>query len=57
MIIRQAERDRIMIVCERLEDGSRFIHYTSTSVEALRILRALGAGHYRPLYLIRVKEH
>lgn len=56
MILKQAERDRIMIVCERLEDGSRFMHYTATTVEALRMLRALGVGFYRPLYLVRVKQ-
>lgn len=56
MILKKAEPPRAMIICERMEDGSRFTHYTSTSLEALRLLRSTSGGHYRPLYLVRIYE-
>jgi hypothetical protein len=53
MILKQAERQTIVVVCER-RDGSRFNHFTMTSKEAVRLLRNTSPGFYRPLYLIRV---
>jgi hypothetical protein len=54
-ILKDAERQNVMIVCERREDGSRFVHYTTASQEALRLLKTTSPDHYRPLYLIRVR--
>lgn len=53
MILKQAERQTIIVVCER-SDGSRFNHFTMTSREAVRLLKNTSPGHYRPLYLIRI---
>ena len=57
MILKAAEQQNVMIICERKYDGSRFTHYTSSWREALRLLRDTSPNHYRPLYLIRVKRH
>ena len=54
MILKDAEPKSTWIVCER-RDGSRFNHYTSTTREAIRLLRTTSPNHYRPLYLVRVK--
>ena len=54
MILKDAERPLVMIVCER-RDGTRFNHFTSTSIEAIRLLRTTSPDFYRPLYLVRVK--
>ena len=56
MILKDAERQNLMIVCERKLDGSRFNHFTTTSREAIRLLRNTSPGFYKPLYLVRVKE-
>jgi len=57
MILRDITLPKAMVICERLEDGSRFTEYTSTSVEAVRLLRSTSPAYYRPLYLIRIKPH
>jgi hypothetical protein len=55
MILKDAERAKCVIVCQRA-DGTRFQHFTNTSKEAIRLLKNTPPGHYRPLYLLRVKE-
>jgi hypothetical protein len=55
MILKDAERQTVMIVCERKCDGSRFHHWTMTSKEAVRLLRNTSPDFYRPLYLVRIR--
>jgi hypothetical protein len=57
VILKQAEQQNIIIVCERKADGSRFNHLTASSKEAIRLLRNTSPDFYRPLYLIRIKPH
>jgi hypothetical protein len=54
MILKDAERQTIIVICERAYDGSRFTHYTATSKEAVRLLKTTSPDFYRPLYLVRV---
>lgn len=55
MILKSFERPSYLIVCERLEDKSRFFEATLTPDEALRLLLRTSPKYYRPLYLIRIK--
>ncbi len=55
MILKDRERQTYMIVCERLRDQSRFVEYTTTPREAVRLLRNTSPEHYRPLYIVRLK--
>lgn len=55
VILKDRERQTYMIVCERLRDQSRFVEYTTTPREAVRLLRNTSPKHYRPLYIVRLK--
>jgi hypothetical protein len=55
VILQDAKRPTVMIVCER-RDGTRFNHFSSTSVEAIRLLKTTSPDYYWPLYLVRNKE-